>query len=172
MSIVREVLPYPFQPSSIAGQQEVESPHEVFVMVLILLVEREHLVGSSREEQDAHILIIHQLLRQLAGLGLAGKQVLEALELIENDQVRFQRIDAAASQLLSQLGDQGIAATPNLDPPRCAVTMKNVADVDQFLPQLLVSPNAPQEFLRQRLIVRQLVAEPGAPPFLADIALE
>jgi hypothetical protein len=80
-------------------EHEAERAEEVkVVVVLLLVVEREHLVRRRREEEHAHSWVGEEISRERGCLILAIEQVAEALELVEDDQVRLERVQACGGE--------------------------------------------------------------------------
>ena len=75
--------------------QELDRTEEIgVVIVLISLVsKRVHLVRSGREKEHTHLTdiigVVEELTRKPPRVALSGEQMLEALEFIENDEVRL-----------------------------------------------------------------------------------
>ena len=84
------------------------------LLVLDLRVGGVELVGRRGEQERAHSLAVvrfrlEELLGQI-GRGVAlrplrAEQALEALEFVENDEIRLEGLDARAGQQAPQIGD-------------------------------------------------------------------
>ena len=61
------------------------------VVLVILLVEGEHLVGRCGKQQNANVGMFKERGRQHGGFVIAIQQVLESLELIKDDQIGLKR---------------------------------------------------------------------------------
>src|SRR5690606_8567733 len=92
----------PFQPGAAirAGGEKAHGPNEILVVILFceLVLKRVRLVGSRGKQQNARSRVVaapgKQLARKLRFLRLAGQQRLEALELIQNDQIGLEQANA------------------------------------------------------------------------------
>ena len=97
---------------------EIDGPQEILVVIVLvrLVVQRVHLVGSCREQQDPHfggvVLVFEQALCQRGRLVVAIQQRFEALEFVENDEVGFEGVDTGGRQEATELADQGGTFVP------------------------------------------------------------
>ncbi len=86
------------------SQQEVRGPQEVPVVIVALRLAGDgvHLVGRRREQQHADIVVLVRVREELPGEGagvvLSVEQMTEALELVQDHQVRLERRDAHQRQ--------------------------------------------------------------------------
>ena len=117
----RQLLPYVFHPGVVIAEEEPRRGQKVLVVLLVvdLCVGGVELVRRCGEQQRAHALAVvglgtEQRLRQLHR-GVAFRvawieQLLEALKLVEDDQVGLEGSDAHLGQEAPQLADHLIPA--------------------------------------------------------------
>ena len=101
-------------------QQEFERGFKILVVIVFgrLLALRVHLVRSRGEQQDPRrscrvfrmLLKTEKVLGQLSGLrgilGIPLKQMLESLKLVQDDQIRFEPMEACFGQQSPQFTNQ------------------------------------------------------------------
>ncbi len=71
-----------------------------------------HLVRCGGKEQDTALRPSEELLSQKPGVIVAAKEVFEALELVENHQIRFETHDTGRGQDSPQLADYKVPGRP------------------------------------------------------------
>ena len=78
----------------------------------ILLSQREGLVGRRRKQQHPCRPVVEELMRQLCGFAAVFdvEEVSEALELVQDHQVRLEGLHARLGELATQLGDEHTSA--------------------------------------------------------------
>ena len=96
--------------------EEVDGADEVGVVIvagqLSLFCEGEHLVRRRREQKDLDVLGGEEVVGQLADLALRiglrpFEEMLEPLELVEDDEVRFEAVDADLGEFATKGADDG-----------------------------------------------------------------
>src|SRR5713101_2745094 len=92
------------------GLEEAQRPDEILVVIVIaaLVGQRVHLIGSRREEQYAGVLVLKEAPRQFAVGVPPIEEVLKALELIEDHEVRFERPQTRHCQEVTELSDEDL----------------------------------------------------------------
>ena len=96
--------------------EEVDGADEVGVVIvagqLALFCEGEHLVRRRREQKDLDVLGGEEVVGKLADLALRVglrpfEEMLEPLELVEDDEVRFEAVDADLGEFAAERADDG-----------------------------------------------------------------
>ena len=131
-----------FDASLVVAEQEPGSGQEVFVVLLVLdlRVRRVELVRRREEQERAHPLaVMHLGLEQLLSQTRRGislcvariEQRLEALELVQDDQIGLERLDARAGQHAAQLGDDLVPLVTGFGWPRSIASERRVEELAQ-----------------------------------------
>jgi hypothetical protein len=119
---VRAVVAEPEQFEPVFGEQQFEtlrsggiilekfySAEEVFIVVFAIVtvgLEREHLVGGGRQEDDSHLGMLKEVASQSAGLVRAIEQMAKPLELVQYHQIWFQSRQTGGRQQFAQFADE------------------------------------------------------------------
>ncbi|MCY4660919.1 MAG: hypothetical protein OXF93_14055 [Acidobacteria bacterium] len=117
------------------------------LLVLDLRVGGVELVGHRGEQQRAHSLAVvrlgpeeflGQIGRGIALRPLRTEQVLEALKLVEDDEIGLEGLDARAGEQAAQIGDDPVSRVPRFGWPRSVAPEPGVEQLAE--PTLQVRP--------------------------------
>ena len=126
-----------------------------------------HLVRGRREQNDpgrfpTAVLEREQLLSELAGRLIRLQQMLESLELVEDDQIRLERLNGDPGKLITQSAHEASPIIEILIRPAPAFPAKAMTEIIELLPKSLLT--APPRSL--------IVALEGAGECLGQLGIE
>jgi hypothetical protein len=108
------------------------------MIIFNFLIQREHFVRSSGQQEQANARKAKQRLRQISRFVFPVQKIFEPLKLIEDHEIRLERMHAGPSQSQPKVADDSVPQPRIFMRDMDTVSAEAVANLDQALKERLV----------------------------------